>query len=138
MAPATRARSSCLRRMQRHGCHVHAFDERVDPDDARRRLTRAGVMGDHLIVLHSAVRACAGYSRHDAPSILMDGSSMARDTEHGRAMTAQLTRRHGTLEEAVEAGIFALGTAGLSKGIRRQARAACEDYFYHRLGLPPR
>jgi hypothetical protein len=94
-------------------------------------------MGDHLIVLHSAVRACAGYSRHDAPSMLMDGSSMARDTEHGRAITAQLTRRHGTLEEAIEAGVFALGAAGLSKGIRRQARAACEDYFYDRLGLTP-
>ena len=94
-------------------------------------------MGDHLIVLHSAVRACAGYSRHDAPSILLDGSSMARDTEHGRAITAQLTRRHGTLEEAIEAGAFALGAAGLSKGIRRQARAACEDYFYNRLSLTP-
>ncbi len=94
-------------------------------------------MGDHLVVLHSAVRACAGYSRHDAPSMLMDGSSMARDTEHGRAITAQLTRRHGTLEEAIEAGIVGLSAAGLSKGIRRQARAACEDYFYHRLGLTP-
>jgi hypothetical protein len=94
-------------------------------------------MGDHLIVLHSAVRACAGYSRHEAPSILLDGSSMARDTEHGRASTAQMTRRHGTLEEAIEAGVFALGSAGLSKGIRRQARAACEDYFFNRLGLTP-
>jgi hypothetical protein len=92
-------------------------------------------MGDHLIVLHSAVRACPGYNRHDAPSILMDGSSMARDTEHGRAVTAQLTRRHGTLEEAIDAGVFALAAAGLSKGIRRQARAACEDYFYKRLRL---
>ena len=62
---------------------------------------------------------------------------MARDTEHGRAITAQITRRHGTLEEAIEAGIFALSAAGLSKGIRRQARAACEDYFYNRLGLTP-
>src|SRR5687768_10132942 len=94
-------------------------------------------MGDHLIVLHSAARACAGYSRHEAPSILMDGSSTVRDSEHGRAVTAQLTRRHGTLEEAIEAGIFALGAAGLSKGIRRQARAACEDYFYNRLSLTP-
>jgi hypothetical protein len=94
-------------------------------------------MGDHLIVLHSAVRGCAGYSRHDAPSILMDGSSIARETEHGRAVTAQLTRRQGTLEEAIEAGAFGLGAAGLSKGIRRQARAACEDYFYTRLGLTP-
>jgi hypothetical protein len=92
-------------------------------------------MGDHLIVLHSAVRACAGYDRHEAPSILMDGSSVARDTEHGRTVTAQLTRRHGTLGEAIDAGIFGLGAAGLSKGIRRQARAACEDYFYERLGL---
>jgi hypothetical protein len=97
----------------------------------------AGLMGDHLIVLHSAVRACAGYNRHEAPSILLDGSSIARDTEHGRAITAQLTRRHGTLEEAIEAGGFALGAAGLSKGIRRQARAACEDYFYNRLSLTP-
>ena len=69
--------------------------------------------------------------------MLMDGSSMARGTEHGRATTAQLTRRHGTLEEAIEAGTFALGAAGLSKGIRRQARAACGDYFYNRLDLKP-
>src|SRR3954451_15089260 len=94
-------------------------------------------MGDHLIVRHSAVRSCAGYSRHEAPSILLEGSSIARDTEHGRAVTAQLTRRHGTLEEAIDAGGFALSAAGLSKGIRRQARAACEDYFYSRLGLRP-
>src|SRR5947209_1138511 len=94
-------------------------------------------MGDHLIVLHSAVRACPGYSRHDAPSILLDGSSMARDTEHGRAVTAQLTRRHGTIEEAIDAAGFALAAAGLPKSIRRQARAACEDYFYSRLDLTP-
>jgi hypothetical protein len=94
-------------------------------------------MGDHLIVLHSAVRACAGYNRHEAPSILLEGSSIARDTEHGRAVTAQLTRRHGTLDEAIDAGIFALSAAGVSKGIRRQARAACEDYFYNRLSLTP-
>jgi hypothetical protein len=94
-------------------------------------------MGNHLVVMHSSVRACAGYSRHDAPSIVLEGSSPARDSEHGRAVTAQLTRRHGTLEEAIEAGIFALGAAGLPKGIRRQARAACEDYFYERLGLAP-
>ena len=62
---------------------------------------------------------------------------MARDTEHGRAITAQITRRHGTLEEAIEAGVFALGAAGLSRGIRRQARGACEDYFYNRLGRAP-
>jgi hypothetical protein len=115
----------------------HAFGKLADPDDARRSITRAGVMGDHLIVFHSAVRACPGYNRHDAPSILLDGSSIAGDTEHGRAVTAQLTRRQGTLEEAIAAGAFALGAAGLSKSIRRQARAACEDYFYSRLNLTP-
>jgi hypothetical protein len=94
-------------------------------------------MGDHLLVFHSAVRACVGYSRHDAPSILLDGSSVARETEHGRAVTAQLTRRHATLGEAIDAAGFALNAAGLSKSIRRQARAACEDYFYGRLELTP-
>ena len=94
-------------------------------------------MGDHLIVLHSAVRACPGYNRHDAPSILLDGASVARDTEHGRAVTAQMTRRHGTLEEAIDAAGYALSAAGLSKSIRRQARAAAEDYFYSRLDLTP-
>ena len=117
--------------------YYYVLGEWADPDDGSRRITRAGVMGDHLIVLHSAVRACAGYSRHDAPSILLDGSSVARDTEHGRAITAQLTRRHRTLEEAIDAAGFALGAAGLSKSIRRQARAACEDYFYGRLDLAP-
>jgi hypothetical protein len=124
--------------MQRRGdAPQHSLDGLAVPDDARRRLTATRAMSDHLIVLHSAVRGCAGYSRHEAPSILLDGASMARDTEHGRAMTAQLTRRHGTLEEAIDAGVVALGAAGLSKGIRRQARAACEDYFYTRLSLTP-
>jgi hypothetical protein len=94
-------------------------------------------MGDHLIVMHSSARTCPGYDRHEAPSILLDGSSVARDTEHGRAVTAQLTRRDGTLEEAIDAAVFALAAAGLSKSIRRQARAACEDYFYSRLSLTP-
>ena len=94
-------------------------------------------MGDHLIVMHSSARACPGYDRHEAPSILLDGSSIARDTEHGRAVTAQLTRRDGTLKEAIDAAVFALAAAGLSKSIRRQARAACEDYFYSRLSLKP-
>ena len=94
-------------------------------------------MGDHLIVFHSAVRALPGYSRHDAPSMFMEGSSMARDTEHGRAVTAQLTRRHGTLDEAIEAAVFGLSAAAVPKGVRRQARAACEDYFYTRLSLTP-
>ncbi len=62
---------------------------------------------------------------------------MARDTEHGRAVAAQLTRRQGTLDEAIDAAVFALAAAGLSKGIQRQARAACEDYFYGRLDLTP-
>src|SRR3984893_3927285 len=106
--------------MHRHGSATGtAFGALADLDEARRSITRAGVMGDHLIVLHSAVRACAGYNRHDAPSILLDGSSIARDTEHGRAVTALLTRRHGTLEEAIDAAGFALGAAGLSKSIRR-------------------
>jgi hypothetical protein len=94
-------------------------------------------VGDHLIVLYSAVRACPGYDRHETPSMLMEGSSVARETEHGRAVTAQLTRRHGTLEEAIEAGIFGLSAAEVARGVRRQARAACEDYFYERLDLPP-
>lgn len=94
-------------------------------------------MGDHLIVMHSAVRGLKGYSRHDAPSILLDGSSLARATEHGRVVTAQLTREHRTLEEAIASGAFVLGAAGLSKGIRRQAREACEDYFFTQLELSP-
>src|SRR5204863_5750783 len=61
----------------------------------------------------------------------------APHTEHGRAVTAQLTRRHGTLEEAIDAGIFALSAAEVTRGVRRQARAACDDYFYNRLGLAP-
>ncbi len=94
-------------------------------------------MGDHLIVLYSAVRACPGYDRHETPSMLMAGSSLALDTEHGRAVTAQLTRRHDTLEEAIEAGIFGLSAAEIPRGVRRTARATCEDYFYTRLGLTP-
>jgi hypothetical protein len=94
-------------------------------------------VGDHLIVLYSAVRACPGYDRHEAPSMLMEGSSLNHNTEHGRAVTAQLTRRQGTLEEAIEAGIFGLSAAEVPRGVRRQARAACEDYFYTRLGLTP-
>ena len=77
-------------------------------------------MGDHLLVFHSAVRACPGYNRHEAPSILLDGSSMATDTEHGRAVTAQLTRRQGTLEEAIDAA----GLRARRRGVDRRASAA--------------
>ena len=87
--------------------------------------------------MHSAVRALPGYNRHDAPAILMDGPSIARETEQGRAVTAQLDAPAGTLSEALHAGIYALGAAHIPKGIRRQAREACEDYFYSRLGLEP-
>jgi hypothetical protein len=87
--------------------------------------------------MHAAVRACPGYDRHEAPSILMDGASIARDTEHGKAVTAQLTRRQDTLEEAIDAASVALSAADLGRGIRRQARTVCEDYFYTRLGLGP-
>jgi hypothetical protein len=69
--------------------------------------------------------------------MLMVGSSIDQSSEHGRAVTAQLTRRHGTLEEAIDAGAFALSAAGVTRGVRRQARAASEDYFYNRLGLAP-
>src|SRR4051794_41914008 len=98
----------------------------------------SSLMGDHLIVLHSAVRSCAGYSRHEAPSILLEGSSIARDTEHGRAVTAQITRRHGTLEEAIEAGGFALSAAGLAQGVRPQGPGGRGGYFFNRLGPPSR
>lgn len=67
--------------------------------------------------------------------MLMEGRSLARDSEHGRAVTAQLTRRHDTLEQAIDAANIALSAAEVPRGIRRQARAACEDYFYNRLGL---
>jgi hypothetical protein len=94
-------------------------------------------MGNHLIVMHSAVRACPGYNRHDAPAIEMDGTSVHRETEHGLAVTAQLTRGQATLAEAIDAASYALAAAFLPKGVRRQARGFAEDYFYNRLGLPP-
>jgi hypothetical protein len=94
-------------------------------------------MGDHLIVMHSAVRALPGYNRHDAPAILMDGPSVAQLTEQGRAVTAQLAEPHGTLSDAIRAAMIGLSAAGIPKGIRGQARAAAEDYFYSRLDLSP-
>ena len=94
-------------------------------------------MGDHLIVMHSAVRALPGYNRHEAPSILMDGSSLDRSSEHGRAVTAQLEEPQDTLSDALRAAVDALREAGIPQGIRGQARAACEDYFYNRLDLSP-
>ena len=94
-------------------------------------------MGDHLVVQHAAVRGCPGYDRHEAPSMLLEGNSLARDTEHGRAVTAQLARRQTTLEEAIEAASVALSAADIERGIRRNARTVCEDYFYERLGLKP-
>jgi hypothetical protein len=94
-------------------------------------------MGDHLIVMHSAVRSLPGYSRHEAPAILMDGVSVDRTSEHGRAVTAQIQQPHDTLNDALRAGVVALREAGIPQGIRNQARAASEDYFYERLKLDP-
>jgi hypothetical protein len=94
-------------------------------------------MGDHLIVMHSAVRALPGYSRHEAPSIVMHGSSLDRSSEHGRAVTAQLEQSHATLNDALRAAIVGLREAGIPQGIRGHARTAIEDYFYNRLDLTP-
>jgi hypothetical protein len=94
-------------------------------------------MGDHLIVMHSAVRALPGYNRHEAPSILLHGSSVDRGSEHGRAVMAQLGEPHTTLTEAIRAAVIGLREAGVPQGTRGQARAACEDYFYSRLNLEP-
>src|SRR3954471_2831220 len=94
-------------------------------------------MGDHLIVMHSAVRALPGYNRHDAPAILMDGPSVAQLTEHGRAVTAQMAEPQGTLSEAMRAAMIGLAAAGIPKAIRGQARGAAEDCFYNRLDLSP-
>ena len=76
------------------------------------RMTRSDVppshlMGDHLIVMHSAVRALPGYNRHDAPAMFMDGPSITRETELGLAVTAQLTRPHGTQRGAARRGLRA-------------------------------
>jgi len=80
-----------------------------------------------------------GSARATAATTLLDsvgGSSVARDTEHGRAITAQLTRRHRTLERQSTRQSLR-SHRGIVQGIRRQARAACEDYFYSRLHLTP-
>lgn len=69
--------------------------------------------------------------------MLMEGNSVTRETEHGRAVTAQMTRRHDTLGDAIDASTFALSAADIPRGIRRPARSACEDYFYKRLNLGP-
>ena len=87
--------------------------------------------------MHSAVRALPGYSRHEAPSIEMGGSSLDRSSEHGLAVTAQLEQPHETLNDALRAAVVALSAAHIPQSIRRQARAACEDYFYNRLSLTP-
>ena len=83
--PPLRRRAADQGRLPRHG-GVGA--ERLGADDPRRRVTLSHLMGDHLIVMHSAVRALPGYNRHDAPAILMDGPSITRETEHGLAVTA--------------------------------------------------
>src|SRR5262245_4469136 len=73
---------------------------------SRSAFVGCSAVGDHLLVQHAAVRACPGYDRHEAPSMLMAGNSMALDTEHGRAVEAQLARRQESLEEAIEAANF--------------------------------
>jgi hypothetical protein len=69
--------------------------------------------------------------------MLMEGNSMTLETEHGKAVAAFLSRRQETLGEAIEASNFALSAAEIPRGIRRTARATCEDYFYTRLKLTP-
>ena len=69
----------------------------------------------------------------DPDGRLVDGARhRARPRGHRAADAPPRDARGGD-----RGGVFALGAAGLSKGIRRQARAACEDYFYNRLGLTP-
>ena len=49
-------------------------------------------MGDHLIVMHSAVRALPGYNRHDAPAIYMDGA-VDRRADRARPRRDRAARR---------------------------------------------
>jgi hypothetical protein len=67
----------------------------------------------------------------------MDGSSVNRATEHGRAVTAQMDEPQDTLSAAIRAAMIGLREAGIPQSIRGNARAACEDYFYSRLDLSP-
>lgn len=94
-------------------------------------------MGSHHIVLHSAVRACPGYDPHEAPSISLDGVSTQLDTQHGRALTDQRRRDHGTVGEAIAAGVAALRAAGVPWHVRRRAERAAKEYLLGRLSLAP-
>ena len=112
--------------------------ERLGADDPQRRVTLSHLMGDHLIVMHSAVRALPGYNRHDAPVILMDGPSITqRDRARPRRdRAADAPARHAQRGAARRRSTRS-APPHIPKGIRRQAREACEDYFYNRLGLAP-
>jgi hypothetical protein len=92
-------------------------------------------MGSHHIVLHSAVRACPGYDPHEAPSISLDGVSTRRDTQHGRALADQRRRDHGTVGDAIAAGVAALRAAGVPWNVRRRAERAAREYLLGRLSL---
>ncbi len=92
-------------------------------------------MGVHLIVLHRAVRALPGYVPQEAAGIGLEGSSVARDSQHGRAVAEQIRHRHETLGDAIKAGESALRAAGVPRGVRKQTRKLAEAYFYGRLAL---
>ena len=91
--PPLRRRAADQGRLPRAG---GVAAERLGADDPQRRVTLSHLMGDHLIVMHSAVRALPGYNRHDAPAMFMDGPSITRETEHGprRDRPADAPARH--------------------------------------------
>ena len=94
-------------------------------------------MADPLFVMPPSIRADPGYNRRDAPSISMYGTSIDRDSEHGRTVTAQLTRPHETLEGAITSPVSGLAAAGTARSLRRQARGSRRGLVYNHSGCSP-
>lgn len=87
----------------------------------------------HHIIQDASVKNISGYSKRDAPTIHLEGSSKVKGTEHNLATEVQNARRKlgdgGTYASERRIAYRSLRAAGLSRNDAKQAIKKADDYF---------
>lgn len=87
----------------------------------------------HHIIQDAAAKNIPGYSKRDAPTIHLDGSSKTKGTEHNLATETQNNRRSlgdgGNYGSERRVAYRSLRAAGLTKVEAKQAVRKADDYF---------
>lgn len=89
----------------------------------------------HHIIQDAAVKIIPGYSKNDAPAILLHGSAQEVFSEHYLATSVQFLPGGGTYGQERMIAYKALRKAGVSKWEAKKALKKVDDYFIRELGV---